>query len=166
MTTSKSTDSVAKAKTPRLTSKLIRNLNNAPVHLRIHSAGNERPYFMQLAPRGFPNDVHEVPAHLTITNDFIQGAGRLFEIITRTEANKIEYPKQGYLAQTGFNVEVIRADQNIVARIPDWDGKGRLPDPQQIAQKADELARANADSMIPESVDLTSRAVTIQRVKG
>jgi hypothetical protein len=116
---------MAEAKTKRRTAKTIRNLTNKMVHLRLQSVDAEKPYRVELQPRGRRGDTHTVPARLTDDGTFIRGAGRLFEIIPTSEADKIDYgPRQG----TGVEPAVlVRHDENVIGRVPDWDGQGRTP---------------------------------------
>jgi len=110
---------------PRKTAKTIRNLRGTPVHLRLFGAGNEKPYRIQLAPRGTPGDVHTVPVGLIDSDTFTAGIDVLFEIITQTEARKIEYGPQGY--QGIEPAKIVRPSETVIKTVPDMDSKGKLP---------------------------------------
>jgi hypothetical protein len=116
---------MATERSHRKTAKTIRNLRGTLVHMRLHSEDSEKPYRIELQPRGAPGDVATVPAKLTDDGTFIQGVDVLFEIIPLSEAKKLQYT-QPYREER-LPVEVIRPDQNIVSREAAWDGTGRTP---------------------------------------
>ena len=179
--TAKKAPAAKRTATPRKAPKIIRNLRFVPVHLRFHSDQGTDPYRVQLAPRGQYGDIHKVPVSLVDSNTFADGYGVLFEIITETEARKIEYPQTGYAGPGG--AEVIRPAETVKSVTPDWDGKGRVParttvqhnvGPNIVRMPGSEMTapkiqsdstRPNADTMIPDGVDTESRKVTVERAR-
>jgi hypothetical protein len=108
----------------RRTAKTIRNLRGTPVHLRLFGAGNDKPYRIELQPRGTSGDWHTVPASLTDDGTYVSGLGLLFEVIPTSEARAIQYQ----FAPVGLPpATVFRADENVVSREPEWDGTGQQP---------------------------------------
>lgn len=116
-------------KTTRKTAKTIRNLRGTLVHLRLFNDQNDKPYRIELKPRGRYGDVHTVPASLIDSNTFVQGVDVLFEIITKTEASKIQYDKGGY--QGIEPARVYREAETVIKTVPDMDSSGKLP-PRQL----------------------------------
>jgi len=111
----------------RKTAKTIRNLRGTPVHLRLFGAGSEKPYRIELQPRGVAGDWHTVPANLTDDGAFVAGVGLLFEIVPTSEARKTQYARPGNAPAGLLPVEVVRHDENIVSREAAWDGTGKAP---------------------------------------
>lgn len=115
----------SKTASTRKTAKVIRNLRGTPVHLRLFGAGGEKPYRIELAPRGRYGDVHSVPANLTDDGTFVAGVDVLFEIITKTEANKISYAGQGF--QGGVEpAKLVREEETVIKRVADMDSTGKV----------------------------------------
>lgn len=115
---------MAEAKTKRRTAKTIRNLTNKMVHLRLQSIDAEKPYRIELQPRGRRGDTHTVPARLTEDGTFVRGAGRLFEIIPLSEAEKIEYGARTPGVEPAI---LVRHDEHVIGTVPNWDGQGKIP---------------------------------------
>lgn len=112
--------------TPRKTAKTIRNLRGTLVHLRLFSDQNEKPYRIELQPRGNPGDTHTVPASLIDTNTFTSGVDVLFEIITKTEADKIQY--YGSVGYQGIDqATVVRPSETVVKTVTDMGSDGKMP---------------------------------------
>jgi len=155
----------------RRTAKTIRNLRGTPVHLRLFGAGNDKPYRIELKPRGQRGDFHTVPAKLTDDGTFVAGIDRLFEVIPTSEARKVVYADR---RPGGPKVEVIRHDENIVTRQTDWDGTGRQPERGQGTGPAladvlgaDAEVHANiraGESALPEGA--FQQAVKVEKVKA
>lgn len=175
-TPKKKTAAAPKAARPsKPQARVIRNLRNCPVHLRLQGPDTEKPYRVQLNPRGQFGDVTRIPAALTETYQFTSGVGTLFEIITQTEASAIPYAPTGYIDQA--EVTVVRTEEQVVSRRAEYDGKGRVPAHRPLAPTVAQVPgsdprmqalsgeKPTADAMIPEGVDLTTRKVTIERVK-
>jgi len=78
-----------------------------------------------LQPRGYPGDVHTVPANLVNTDTFLAGVDVLFEVITKAEADKIQYGPTGF--QPGPEAKLIRPEDTTILTTPDLgsDGKPR-----------------------------------------
>lgn len=72
----------------------IRNLNPHPMNLRLGSKGS--PYYVdfsfpeQISRRGQQGDVVQVPANLVNHPSFTRNLGKLFEIISKDEAEALE----------------------------------------------------------------------------
>lgn len=133
---------------PRKTAKTIRNLRGTLVHLRLFGEGGDKPYRIELKPRGMYGDVHTVPANLIDNDTFVAGVDVLFEIITKTEANKIEYAPQGY--QGIEAAKIVRDSETVISRTPDVDTSPRgmgptyLNTPGSDADLHAKLAEGNA----------------------
>lgn len=118
----------------RPTAKIIRNLRQVPVHLRLRGDG-EKPYRIELKARGNHGDSSNVPAKCTQDATFARGLGVLFETITQTELNKIQYPPIGY---AGSNVTIERmADTSRTIATLDADGNMHKIDPHVSMQTVD-----------------------------
>lgn len=185
----------AKPRAPRKTAATIRNLRGTTVHARLYSLDREKPFRIALNPRGQSGDTTTVPVNLLDDDTFIKGTGVLWEIITATEAKQIaaSAPQVGYLERADAPV-VIRPEDTTVMQAEDWDGKGRVPQQRQVkriqGQEASEReygtgmhtidvpgsdqglhaqlqsAQKAGESALPENVDLSSRRVAIERVRG
>lgn len=180
----KKTSSTPRSRPAGATAKWIRNLRNHPVHLRFKQEGADRPFFVELAPRGRQGDAEKIPAKLTQTRQFSEAVyGGLVEVITEKEANEVEYPAIGYLAQSDANVSLVRDEDTVVRRSQSLDTSiqqnprsaqvtsagphivempGSLP---ALKQRADG-GTPTADDMIPAGVDVESRKVTIERQRA
>lgn len=108
-------------KSKRRTAKTIRNLTNKLVHLRLTTVDSGKdPYRVELKPRGRFGDWATIPAALTESGTFLQGADQIFEIIPLSEARKIDYASTpGY--QPHQAAEVVRPDQNTIASMANPD---------------------------------------------
>ena len=151
----------------RRTKKTIRNLTNKLVHLRL-AGTQDKPYRIELAPRGAFGDWHTVPAALTDDGTFTKGVDKIFEIIPESEAKAIEYGPVGYQEQP--RVQVYRPEDTTVSKTPDWDGTGRPPNQQRqsvgpatasVPGSDDELGAAYqaGSSAMPDGAN-TQRVVT------
>lgn len=171
--------STTRTSAPRKTPKNIRNLRGTVVHARLYSQNPKDPFRIALNPRGQSGDATIIPVALQDDPTFLQGVGVLWEIITATEAKSIQYGQVGYLGRTDAP-EVIRPEDTTVTAQPEWDGKGRMPQRKEAqvtpiqTKLADvpgsdtglhETIRGGADAL-PEGVDISSRRVAIERVKG
>jgi hypothetical protein len=159
----------------RRSAKTIRNLTNMLVHLRLQSPDADKPYRIELQPRGKPGDWHTVPARLTDTGTFLAGLDRRYEAIPLSEAKEIEYGPR--MASHGPRAEVIRADQGVVHRGQDWDGTGRQPQQAAVTQSRPATAdvpgsdaalhaalEGGGQSALPPGA--LDQRVTTERVKG
>lgn len=177
---------------PRKTAKTIRNLRGTVVHARLYSVSPKDPYRIALNPRGTVGDTTVVPVALQDDPTFLSGIGVLFEVITATEAKQLQggYAPVGYLGRTD-SPEIVRPEDTTVTSAPDWDGKGRLPQDREVTRtsqgkQASErefstgmhttdvpgsdtglhaMLKAGQEA-IPADVDITSRRVKVERVKG
>lgn len=149
--TAKATTSTTKRQsTPRKTAQTIRNLRGTPVHLRLGADNNK--YRVQLARRGEPGDVATIPANLIDDTTFVAGVDVLFELITKTEANKIEYGPSGY--QGVETAKLVREQETVIKRVADMGSDGKMPQrelgPTHVKTPgADALAEGNA--ALPEN---------------
>jgi hypothetical protein len=163
---------MTETKSKRRTAKTIRNRTNKMVHLRLTGEDNDKPYRVELNPRGRVGDWQTIPARLTDNGTFIQGEGRLFEVIPLSEARKIEYGPQA--AVTLPPATLVTLEESVISRTADWDGQGRAPERnEQISPRtADvpgsdpELAAAYAagGSALPDGA--LDKPLTVERVKG
>lgn len=81
----------ASAQTDEGKPRIIRNLRNVPVHMRL-DAGRDKPYRVALEPRGTLGDVAQVPAICAEDTAFAESfRANLFEIITSAERASISY---------------------------------------------------------------------------
>ncbi len=142
----------ARRTAPKPAPVIIRNLRSVPVHLRLEGIG-DKPYRIQLAPRGNQGDTATVPVACQGDTPFTHGVGVLFEVITQTEKNKLEvaYPATGY--QTRTATEVIRPEDTTLATMPEWDGKGQAP--------YSEVKRDSRNRQIPETQGRTGDHVNM-----
>lgn len=83
------------------TKKIIRNLHPVPLNLRFGSKRD--PYYITLNPRGMSGDYVEVPHDVADHPDFGRNVGNSFEIISVTEAKKIQYGERA--AKTAMEVD-------------------------------------------------------------
>jgi len=109
---------VATDRQHRRTARTIRNLTNAHVHLRLRTDQNDKPYRIELKPRGFRGDWYTVPASLTGTGEFLSDEGRLFEVIPLSEAQSIEYAMTGDYREP---VKLVREEETVVSRADNID---------------------------------------------
>lgn len=172
----------------------IRNLRGTVVHARLYSKDPEKPFRIALSPRGQQGDTTTVPADLVSDYTFTQGVGVLWEIITAAEAREAEYAPVGYLGREDAP-QIIRPEDTTVASAPDWDGKGRLPQDREVkrtstGRQASEreagtgmnladfpgsdsglhsqlrAAQKAGESAMPPGVDVATRRVAVERVRG
>ena len=172
----------AKPRAPKAGPKIIRNLRNMPVHLRM---GNKKdPFRVQLAPRGLQGDTESIPVEVQQDYGFISGVGRLFEIITATEARDLQYQSVGYLERTD-TAKIYREEDTTIMTADDWDGKGTrtpqernkrtqgqvltdVPGSDAALHQAIRTGQAAVDGdnpAMPEGVAF-DRKVTVERVQG
>jgi len=171
----------AKPRAPKAGPKIIRNITGVPVHFRL---GNQKdPYRVQLAPRGQQGDTESIPVALQQDYSFIQGVGKLFEIITETEARNLQYSPVGYLARDDA-AKIYRQEDTTIQTADNWDGQGRrAPEDRNIRTTGQKFAdvpgadvalhntirggQATADSnpAMPEGVTF-DRSVKVERVQG
>lgn len=109
--------------------KPIRNL--AHVNVRIRLGSKRDPYHIDLQPRGRRGDVQYIPVDLMDHPAFLSNKGRIFEVITKLQADKIEYEDfQGerYLPEGMLpGVQVTRQkDAEVVVSTYTEDEKGKL----------------------------------------
>jgi hypothetical protein len=97
----------------RRTAKTVRNITRAHVHLRLRNDQNDKPYRIELKPRGVPGDWDTVPAALTSSPDFIKGEGTMFEVIPAAEAKAIEYEQPW---SEDRSVTLVRDEETVVSR--------------------------------------------------
>lgn len=196
-TTKPKSASTAKKTTPRRTTPkpqaaTIRNLRGLTVHARLYSQDPEKPFRIALSPRGQQGDTTTVPANLTSDYTFVDGVGKLWEIITAQEAREAEYAPVGYLGREDAP-QIIRPEDTTVMTAEDWDGKGRVPQQRErtsTGRQASEreagtgmhladipgsdsglhaqlrAAQKAGESALPPGVDLQSRRVVTERVRG
>lgn len=177
---------------PRKTAKTIRNLRGTVVHARFYSVSPKDPYRLALNPRGQVGDTSIIPVNLQDDPTFLSGVGVLWEVITATEAAKLreDYSPVGYLGRTDAP-QIIRVEDTTITSAPDWDGKGRLPQDREITRTpqgkqaserefgtgvhtldvpgSDAALHAGlkaGNEALPADVDLSSRRVVVERVKG
>jgi hypothetical protein len=190
-TTRSKAPAATKPRVPRKTAKTIRNLRGTVVHARLYSQNPKDPFRIALNPRGQSGDVTVIPVNLIDDNTFIQGIGVLWEVITAAEAREIPYASVGYLGRVDAP-QVVRPEDTTLTTADDWDGKGRRA-PQDRNVRTRERGsdaperefgtgmhtqdlpgsdtalhaqlKAGQDAM-PDAVDMTSRRVVIERVKG
>lgn len=108
-------------------SKVIRNLRRVPVHMRLQ--GNaDKQFRVELKPRGQGvGDTETIPYACTLDPSFIRSHDLgLFEIITRTEANEVEYPLNGFRQK---EVRVVHTEDTVIAhKTFEQNEKGQLLD--------------------------------------
>ena len=120
-------------------SEFVRNLRGTPVHIRCNTLGHDKPFRIELKPRGEQGDVKEIP--ISVVNESIEFSGSLgvlFEVIPRAEALELQqtYPAVGYqggvprsgvhlvggeLVDMPLKVEVSRESERDVARFVETD---------------------------------------------
>lgn len=182
------------AKTPRAPRKAaqtIRNLRGTVVHARLFSLDAEKPFRIALNPRGSNGDTTIIPVNLQDDPTYVAGVNVLWETITATEAKELKYGPVGYLGRTDAAI-IIRPEDNTLTTAKDWDGTGRrAPEDREVVRtergkQASErefgtgtrttdvpgsdtalhaLIKAGQDAL-PADVDISSRRVTIERVRG
>lgn len=181
---------------PRKAAKIIRNLRGTVVHARLYSVSPKDPFRIELKPRGQMGDATVIPVALQDDPTFLQGLGVLFEEITQTEFKAIQaqYGPVGYLGRTDAP-KIERPQDTTIMTADDWDGKGkRVPNERNIQRKgepprtdgtgmnlhdfagSDEGLHAmlregqkqteQGSTALPEGVDLQSRRVQVERVRG
>ncbi len=102
---------------------IIRNLRGTPVHVRLGNLQKD-PYRIELAPRGLRGDVSVVPAKFRSDTAFARGAGVLFEIVTKTEANEIQYSTLPYDLQRP-TATLYREEDTVIVTEDDFHSEGR-----------------------------------------
>jgi hypothetical protein len=114
--------------------KTIRNLRGVPVHMRLTGTG-DKPYRIELQPRGMNGDTKEVPAACTQDHAFIRSYDRgLFEIITKTEAGDIDYPVRGFQSRP---LNIITSEQSTVAHQSfETNSKGQVTNQKNLMPAA------------------------------
>ena len=188
--------STTRTRAPRKAAKIIRNLRGTVVHARLRSVSPKDPFGIELKPRGTQGDTTVIPVALQDDPTFLQGLGVLFEEITQTEFKAIQqtYGPVGYLGRTDAP-KIERPADTTIMTADDWDGKGkRVPNERNIQRKGEpprtdgtgmnltdfagsdtglhemlREAQKQADqgsTALPEGVDLQSRRVQVERVKG
>lgn len=177
---------------PRKTAKTIRNLRGCPVHLRLQKEDAEKPFRVQLAPRGLRGDTAIIPVGLVDNPGFVQDIGVLYEIITTTEAANIEYASVGYLGRTDAP-QILREEDTVIQSAKNWDGKGKSPQEREIRRDTRghviserdpsvgtgmhtidvpgsdtglHKALAENNAALPPQASFDRSRVTIERVKG
>lgn len=184
--TEKTTESTAaKPRTrtapPKPSAKIIRNLRNCPVHLRLFGPLSEKPYRVELKPRGETGDISSIPVNVQDTPQFITGVGVLFEIITETEARQSMYQTQVGYSQVREHAQIISDSSSTIMTQPDVQQdatKERL----DLLRRTDGAGPAYADvpgsdGALHETLREGSRnaalpdgafpqRVTVERVKG
>lgn len=116
---------------PKEGPKTIRNLLSVPQHFRLQGS-REKPYRIELKPRGVRGDTAGIPLDCQSDTAFISGLDRTFEIITDAELRDLagQYPPVGYQGRQPLmpmadgslveqNVRVVRQQQNVVAKTVD-----------------------------------------------
>lgn len=107
--------------------KIIRNLRSVPVHMRLQGTADKQ-FRVELKPRGAGvGDSETIPYACTLDPSFIRSYEHgLFEIITRTEANAVNYPLNGFRQK---EVRVIHTEDTVVAhKTFEQNEKGQLLD--------------------------------------
>ncbi len=184
----------ARKAAPRKAAKTIRNLHGTVVHARFYSVSPKDPYRLALNPRGQQGDTSIIPVNLQDDPTFLSGVGVLWEVITNTEAAQLRegYAPVGYLGRSDAP-QIIRVEDTTVTSAPDWDGKGRLPQDREITRTERGSDQRQSDrefgtgvhtidvpgsdaalhaglkagnEALPDGVDIASRRVVIERVKG
>lgn len=124
----KKTTTTRKPRQPKATSKWIRNLRGMAVHFRLEVVTSDKELRIQLAPRGRRGDWREIPLAYTEDERYGRNLGIVFEEISRTEAEGIEYDQAlGYQGGYQENVRVIRDVDTVVASgKDDPTGKNRV----------------------------------------
>ena len=154
----------AKKTSTRKTPKTIRNLRGTVVHLRLFGTEREKPYRIELAPRGQVGDTHTVPVALQDDGTYHAGLGVLFEVITTTEARNLKYAPPGQLQRD--QAELMREQDNLIQKSADWDGRGRVPErpigPPRVNVPGSDPALS--DAALPPGVDF-DRKVTVEKVR-
>ena len=178
---------------PRKTAKTIRNLRGTQVHARLLSQNPKDPFRITLQPRGQQGDTDIIPVSLLDDRTFLDGIDVLWEVITATEAQKLqsEYAPIGYLGD-GRGAKIIRPQDTTITTQDDWDGKpGSMPERRTPAGKqaserefgtgmhtvdvpgSDDALHAKLKAAVeegnvalPEGVDIASRRVSIERTRG
>jgi hypothetical protein len=171
----------AKPRAPKAGPKIIRNITGLPVHFRL---GNQKdPYRVQLAPRGQQGDTESIPVALQQDYSFIQGVGKLFEIITETEMRALQYGQVGYLARDDA-ATIYREADTTIQTADNWDGKGRrAPEDRNVRTTGQQFAdvpgadvalhdtirggqvAVDANPAMPDGV-VFDRSVKVERVSG
>jgi hypothetical protein len=188
-----STTAKPRATAPRKSAKTIRNLRGTVVHARFYSVSPKDPYRLALNPRGQSGDTSVVPVALQDDPTFLAGIDVLWEIITATEAKALQggYAPVGYLGRSDAP-QIIRTEDTTITSAPDWDGKGRLPVDREVKRTtqgkqlsergefgtgmhtvdvpgSDAALHAGlkaGQEALPDGVDISSRRVVVERVKG
>lgn len=176
---------------PRKTAKTIRNLRGTVVHARLYSLDAEKPFRIALNPRGQNGDTTIIPVALQDDGTFVAGVNVLWEVLTATEAKELVYGPVGYLGRTDAP-QIIRQEDNTLTTAKDWDGTGRrAPQDREIVTKergtdapdrefgtgmhtadvpgSDSALHAQLKAgatALPEGVDISSRRVAVERIKG
>lgn len=185
----------AKPRAPRKTAATIRNLRGTTVHARLYKLDPEKPFRIALNPRGQHGDTKQVPANLLDDDTFVKGVDVLWEIITAAEAKAVaaSAPQVGYIQREDAPT-IVRPQDTTITSAENWDGTGRLPQQREIkriqGQEASErefgtgmhtadvpgsdqglhaqlrAAQKAGETAMPDGVDVQSRRVAIERVKG
>ena len=175
---------------PRKTAKTIRNLRGTVVHARLLSLDPTKPFRIALNPRGQNGDTTIVPVALQNDSTFVLGVNVLWEVLTATEAKALVYGPVGYLGRTD-SPKIIRPQDNTLTTAEDWDGTGRrAPEDRKIVnrKRGNETEREAGTGIhtidvpgsdtglhallkagqeaLPTDVDISSRRVVVEHVKG
>lgn len=134
-----------RASAPRRTAKHIRNLRGTLVHLRLYSQNAEKPFRIELKPRGVQGDTSVIPANLIDDPTFLAAVDVLVEVITESEHKALQgtYAPVGYLGRQDAP-KIIRPDDTTIMKAKDWDGEGR-----RVPQER-EIQRVERGSDVPE----------------
>ncbi len=135
------------------TTQYIRNLTPMPVNVRLGS--RKDPYYVRLERRGMKGDVHAVPVDLTEHPAFLNSKGKLFELLTKVQVEKIEYLEPGIVRDPVFTTnraEIVRPQDNVVQTAQIGD-KHRLvkDDPLQAVRGNEGISISRAP--VPGSID-------------
>lgn len=107
---------------PKKGPKIIRNLHAIGVHVRIENPEREKPFRVELKPRGTYGDIKSIPVGLQDSHEYRSGVGILFEVITETEARAIEYPAVGYTPRLDAPILIREAD-TVIQRFRNVDAE-------------------------------------------
>lgn len=143
------------ASPPNGGSLIIRNLRNTPFHTRLYSEGHEKPYRLQLEPRGMPGDMKSLPSKFeeneSLVSAYYQG---IIEVISKAEAQEIlgSYRGAGY---SGRKIPVVRPEDTqvtVASKQTNERGEVRLQraesettNSQRLQRIADETQRQTAE---------------------
>lgn len=175
-TTKKTAPKTTRTRTaaPKKGPKIIRNLRNMPVHLRLYSSLNPKdPFRVALEARGGRGDTSVIPINVQEAPQFVKGEGVLFEVITQTEYLKLEYEIPSF--ERRDIAKVVRDEDTVISKQDNWDGAKGTKQPERRSTGVNYYDAPGSDTGLHEKLRAAqdeagsfdpNRRVPIERVRG